>query len=220
AMSEKVEPKSSAPEPELVLDYDFVRVRMPNRAEKLRRRREEAERRALEQIEREQQDEPDASKFDAAFERARKAEGVINQTHAKAQNRRALVHRLVETQGSPLPDRVDASNTELRKSWTNDDIRREELMAAELLEIHRAMLSGYDVFPVFIGIRLCVAGQWGRVVGMNHKRCAMYFDGSKGQSSVNWDDVIRLFDVTVASRTPSESGQDCGNNFAPERTGV
>ncbi|HYX38055.1 MAG TPA: hypothetical protein VE954_33555, partial [Oligoflexus sp.] len=63
-------------------------------------------------------------------------------------------------------------------------------------------------------------GQWGRVVGMNHKRCAMYLDGSKGQSCVSWDDVIRLFDVTMASRTSSELGQDCGNNFAAERTEV
>ncbi len=108
-----------------------------------------------------------------------------------------------ETQGSPVSNRVDASNTELRKSWTIDDIRREEVMAAELLEIHRAMLSGYDVFPVFLGIRLCVAGQWGRVVGMNHKRCAMYFDGAQGQSSISWDDVMRLFDVKVKSEAVS-----------------
>ncbi len=81
AMSEKVEPKSSAPEPELVLDFDFVRVRMPNRAEKLRRR-EEAERRARQQIEREQQEVAEASKFDTAFERARQADVGLNLINA------------------------------------------------------------------------------------------------------------------------------------------
>ncbi|HYX36788.1 MAG TPA: hypothetical protein VE954_27080 [Oligoflexus sp.] len=210
AMSEKVEPRSSAAEPELVLDYDLVRVRMPNRAERQRRRREEAEHRAREQAEREQQEGAAASKVDAA----------INQTHAKAQNRRALVLKSVEARGSPVSDRVDASNTELRKSWTIEDIRREELMAAELLKIHHAMLSGYDLFPVFRGIRLCVAGKWGRVIGMNRDRCAMHFDGANGQSSVSWDDIIRLFDVTVDSGTRPELGQDCGSDFAAERTGI
>ncbi|HYX37716.1 MAG TPA: hypothetical protein VE954_31835 [Oligoflexus sp.] len=216
AMSEKVEPGSSAPEPELVLDYDFVRVQMPNRAEKLRRRREEAQSRAREQIDREQQQlAAEASKIDAAFEQAHKAQAVLNQTHAKARNRRDLVHKFVKTLGSPVSDRVDASNTELRKSWTIDDIRRGELMAAELLEIHQAMLSGYDVFPIFLGIRLYLSGQWGRVVGMNHKRCALYFDGAKGQSSVSWDDVIRLFDVTLESKAASTQGP-AAYEFPPE----
>ncbi|HYX37258.1 MAG TPA: hypothetical protein VE954_29490 [Oligoflexus sp.] len=191
AMSEKVEPTSSVPEPELVLDYDFVRVQMPNRVEQIRRREEEAARRNKERS-------LAAAEKEALVVLDRRAADDVETARKKVSDawrliglrRRQAVFDFVRSRDLP---QVDAMNISLSKSVLDSEIEREERVAGELLDDYRSLLPGHDVFPVFIGMRLRIEGTWGRVIGMNLERCAMTKSGTKGQTNFDWERVLGCF---------------------------
>jgi hypothetical protein len=199
-MSEKVAPRPSS-EPEEVLDYDFVRVRMPNRAEQQRRRREEAKRRlAAAAAEAEQ------ARADAAFWKEREmlaaekgAKRELCRLRAEAEARRRAVRDHLSKACHPLSDVVDASKVDLKSNVSIHDLRGEEDLANSLLDRYRLTLPGYDVFPVFIGIRLCLGGQWGHITRMNSSRCYWCREECGSESRLHWDQVMSLFGVLGGS---------------------
>ncbi|HYX31880.1 MAG TPA: hypothetical protein VE954_02110 [Oligoflexus sp.] len=201
AMNAKVEPKPLAPEPELILDYDVVRVRLPNRAAKLRRRQEMAEkaRKAAEEkvmigLQRLAAQEEETARQKAA-----------NSWRLAGLRRRQAVFDYL--QGRELP-RVDASDVSLKKLLADIEIEREESVASELLDEYRSKLAGHEVFPVFSGMRLYVDGRWGWVIGINLECCAMTMRGTKGQTDVDWDRALRCFD---AGSGTADAGRDDDN---------
>jgi hypothetical protein len=189
AMSEKVAPRPSS-EPEEVLDYDFVRVRMPNRkALALLRRQEEADRPERERLDRVKAEK--AEREEAETQDRAAAVDPSSDWRSIAMRRRLTASEAVVKMGL---SRVDATNLLIMNSTPDSAIQRKEGVAAELFSRYGSELSGHSVFPVFTGVRLWIDGRWSRVIGMSLEHCTLYVS-SKSEVHIGWDVVLRCFDA-------------------------